>query len=409
MKKQTKLFQRVHRFEVLRQICNLIPPFLVSKIAKATGVDKKARTFTPWSHVVTMLYAQLTHALGLNDVCDALRLFSGPLSAIRGACGPSPNALSHANQVRDARMAEQLLWQQLEHLETLSPAFRVGGRRLPRFKRRLQAVDSTVITLVANCMSWAKHRRRKAATKLHMRLDLQSFLPAFAILDLAPHHDTTRAPAMCAGLKAGEIAIFDRAFVAFDQLWNLTQRGIFWVSRPKNNLDYRVLQRLPCKPEGKVLRDERIQLRGVKTQGLYPEVLRRVVARVELKGQEVEMEFLTNNLEWSPQSVTDLYRCRWDIEKFFRQLKQTFQLADFLGNSANAVHWQLWTALLLYVLLRYLAFVSRWQQSFTRLWALCRSSLWRKMDLVQLLKSYGTAGQPLRFVGRPEQAYFAGF
>ena len=107
--------------------------------------------------------------------------------------------------------------------------------------------------------------------------------------------------------------------------------------------------------------------------------------------------------------MADLYRCRWDIEKFFRQLKQTFQLADFLGNSANAVHWQIWTALLLYVLLRYLAFLSRWQQSFTRLWAPSRTTLWRKIDLLELLRSYGTADPPWRFVARPEQAYFAGF
>jgi hypothetical protein len=409
VKKQTKTFQRAHKFDVLRQICNLIPPFLVGKVAKATGVDKKARTFTPWSHVVSMLYAQLTHAIGLNDVCDALQVFSGPLSAIRGAVGPSPNALSHANRVRDARMAEQLLWEQLDHLQTLSPAFVAGTRRLPRFKRRLHVVDSTVITLVANCMNWAKHRRRKAATKLHMRLDLQSLLPRFAIVDLAPHHDNTRAPQMCAGLKAGEIAIFDKAFLAFGHLWKLTQRGVFWVTRAKDNLDYRVVKRNLRKPQGRILRDDLIRFRGPKSKGLYPELLRRVVARVELKGEEVEMEFLTNNLEWSAQSVAELYRCRWDIEKFFRQLKQTFQLADFLGNSANAVHWQIWTALLLYVLLRYLAFLSRWQRSFTRLWALCRSTLWRKIELLELLRYYGTAGRTVRFIGRPEQAYFAGF
>jgi RNAse (barnase) inhibitor barstar len=311
--------------------------------------------------------------------------------------------------VRDARLAEQLLWAQLDHLETLSPAFSVGRRRLPRFKRRLQVVDSTVITLVANCMSWAKHRRRKAATKLHMRLDLQSLLPRFALIDRAPHHDNTRAPQLCAELQAGEIAIFDRAFLGFAHLWHLTQRGVFWVTRAKENQDYRVIQRRWPQPQGRILRDDLIRLRGPKSQQLYPEPLRRVVARVELKGQAVEMEFLTNHLEWSAQSVADLYRCRWDIEKFFRQLKQTFQLADFLGNSANAVHWQIWTALLLYVLLRYLAFLSRWQQSFTRLWALCRSTLWRKIDLLELLRSYGTAGPGLHFMGRPEQAYFAGF
>jgi hypothetical protein len=409
VKKQTKRFQRPHKFEVLRQICNLIPPFLVSKIAKATGVDNKARTFTPWSHVVTMLFAQLTHAISLNDVCDALKLFSGPLSAIRGALGPSANALSHANQVRDAHMAEQLLWAQVEHLQSLSPAFAAGRRRLPRFKRRLHAVDSTVIRLVANCMTWAKHRRRKAATKLHMRLDLQSLLPRFAIVDLAPHHDNTRAPALCAELKAGEIAIFDKAFLGLTHLCQLSLRGIYWVTRSKENLDYRVVRRRLHKAQGDILRDDLIRLRGPKSKRLYPQVLRRVVALVELKGQKVEMEFLTNHLDWSPQSVADLYKCRWDIEKFFRQLKQTFQLADFLGNSANAVHWQIWTALLLYVLLRYLAFLSRWGQSFTRLWALCRSTLWRKSDLLELLRSYGTADPPWRFVGRPEQVYFAGF
>jgi hypothetical protein len=409
VKKTKTVFQRRHKFEVLRQICNLIPPFLVCKVARQTGVDKKARTFCPWSHLVTMLYAQLTHAISLNDVCDALKLFSGPFRALRGARGPSPNALSHANRVRDAHMAEQLLWAQLDHLQTLSPAFTAGRRRLPRFKRRLHVVDSTVITLVANCMSWAKHRRRKAATKLHLRLDLQSLLPRFAIVDLAPHHDNTRAPALCAELKAGEIAIFDKAFLAFAHLWRLTQRGVFWVTRSKENLAFRVVQCRVRKPQGNLLRDDLIRLCGPKSKGLYPEVLRRVVARVELKGELVEMEFLTNHLQWSPQSVADLYKCRWDIEKFFRQLKQTFQLADFLGNSANAVHWQIWTALLLYVLLRYLAFVSQWCHSFTRLWALCRSTLWRKTDWLDLLHAYGIAGPPLRFVGRPEQAYFAGF
>ena len=409
MKKNKNPIQRSHKFDTLHQICNLIPTFLVSKVAKRTGVDKKARSFTPWSHVVSMLYAQLVHAISLNDVCDALKLFSGPLSAIRGAVGPSPNALSYANRERDARMAEQLLWEQLDHLRTLSPNFTRGQRRLHRFNRRLYAVDSTVIKLVANCMTWAKHRRRKAATKLHMRLDLQNFLPRFAIVDLAPHHDNTRAAQMCAQLKAGEIAIFDKAFLAFANLWKLSSRGVFWVTRAKENLDFRVVKRLLAKAKGKVLRDDLIGLRGPKSKGLYPEALRRVVARVELKGEEVEMEFLTNNLQWSGQSIAELYRCRWDIEKFFKQIKQSLQLADFLGNSANAVHWQIWTALLVYVLLRYLAFLSRWQQSFTRLWALCRSSLWRKIDLLALLKSYGIAGPKLRFMARPEQAYLPGF
>src|ERR1051325_9878856 len=118
---------------------------------------------------------------------------------------------------------------------------------------------------------------------------------------------------------------------------------------------------------------------------------RRIVALVEVDGQEREMIFLTNNLEWSAQTVVDLYQCRWEIEVFFKQIKQTLQLADFLGHSANAVRWQVWTALLTYLLLRYVSFLSDWSHSFSRLFTLIRTCLWKKWDLLSLLKIYGTA------------------
>src|SRR5512143_2542258 len=121
MKKTQQRAPTRSTFSVLRQVINLIPNFLVPKLAQECGVDKKARTFTPWSHVVTMVFAQLTHSLGLNDVCDALQIFSGPLSAIRGAKGPSRNALSHANKERDAYLAERLFWSSLEYVQQLSP------------------------------------------------------------------------------------------------------------------------------------------------------------------------------------------------------------------------------------------------------------------------------------------------
>jgi hypothetical protein len=201
-------------FTVLRQICNFIPNHLVPKLAREHGAEKKSRTFSPWSHVVSMLYAQVAHSIGLNDVCDALGLNSGPLSAIRGATPPSRNTLSHANKHRDAKMAEQLFWSVLEHLQKLSPGFgRQGrGKRFAfRFKRVVHLVDSTTIQLIARCMDWAKHRRRKAAAKCHLRLDLQSFLPRFAIVDTARENDNKRARELCADIREGEIVIFDKA------------------------------------------------------------------------------------------------------------------------------------------------------------------------------------------------------
>jgi len=173
---------------VLRQICNLIPSHLVPKLARETGVDRKARTFSPWSHLLSLLYAQLTHAIGLNDVCDGLRLHSGLLVTLRGATPPSRNNLSHANKQRDAALAENVFWAVLGHLQNLAPGFARGHRGkgvARRFRRAIHIVDSTTIQLVASCMDWAKHRRRKAAAKCHLRLDLHSFLPRFAIVDTA--------------------------------------------------------------------------------------------------------------------------------------------------------------------------------------------------------------------------------
>jgi IS4 transposase len=400
------------KFTVCRQLCNYIPNHLVPKLARETGVDEQARTFDEWSHIVSLCYAQVTHSIGLNDVCDALQLNSGPLSAIRGATPPSRNNLSHANKVRTADMAEALFWAEYKYLGDISPKF-VSGKAAKRFarkfKRTIHVVDSTTIQLVADCMDWAKHRRRKAAAKCHLRLDLQSFLPRFAIIDTARDADAQRAWEVCADIKDGEIVIFDRAYVDFTHLWSLTQRGVLWVTRAKENLQFDVVERYPVKAEGKIVSDELVGLANAKSRQAYPELMRRVVAWVEVDGQARLMTFLSNQLTWSPESIAELYRCRWQIEVFFKQIKQTLQLADFLGTSANAVRWQVWTALLVYLLLRYLAFLSNWAHSFNRLFAIVRTCLWRKWDLLKLLAHYGTAGGSFRYLGRPEQAYFPGF
>jgi hypothetical protein len=405
--KKTKSQPSRSKLSVLAQLCNWIPAHRVPQLARETGVDQKARTFSPWSHVVCLLYAQLTHALSLNDVCDALNLHSGPLSALRGATPPSRNNLSHASKHRDAAMADQLFWQVLEHLQSLRPDFARGKRfkLARRFKRAIHVVDSTIIQLVASCLDWAKHRRRKAAAKCHLRLDLHSFLPRFAIIDTARHHDGKRARELCAGVRAGEIVVFDKAYVDFSHLHDLLQRGIFWVTRAKDDLTYKVLKKMPkCKDE-RILQDELIELKVFVSHRDYPEPMRRIVARVEVDGKEVEMVFLTNNLEWSAGTIAELYRCRWQIEVFFKQIKQTLQLSDFLGQSANAVRWQVWMALLLYVLLRFVGWVNGWAHSFTRLFAVLRCGLWQKWDVSALLKLYGTAEGSFRCLGQPEQAY----
>lgn len=399
-----------HKFTILKQVVELIPPNLVRKLAAKHLVTPLCRSFSAWSHVVSMVYAQLAHSLSLNDISDSLNHHSGALATIRGATPPSRNGLSHANKIRKADMAEALFWEVLSHLKMLNPKFGMGRSKngLPRrFTRTINLVDSTTIGLIANCMDWARHRRRKAAAKCHMRLDLQSFLPRFAVVKAASTQDNIEAEDLCADIKAGEIVVFDKAYIDYSHLYKLDCRDVFWVTRAKENMAFDVVEKRSVR--GTVKKDLLIRLKLKRASDVYPDLMRMVTALVEVDGKEVEMTFISNNLEWAPSSICDLYKSRWGIEVFFKQLKQTLQLADFLGYSENAVRWQIWTALLTYVILRFIDFQAKWQGSFTRLFTTVRGVLWSRFALYPLLEQCcGTASGPPRMCAVPDRLYFPG-
>jgi hypothetical protein len=399
------------KFTILKQVVDKIPPYLVNKIARKYGCDKKSRTFSPWSHVVALVYTQLAHSFGLNDVSDSLRNNSGILATLRSATAPSRNGLSHANRERNAEMARELFWSTLFEMQRQFPSFGMGRNYCGfprRFKRIINVVDSTTIKLVANCMDWAKHRRRKAAAKCHMRLDLQTFLPRFALVKSAGTHDSTEARELCADIRAGEIVVFDKAYIKYVHLKELTDRGVFWVSRAKDNMAFSIVKR--NKHSGAILKDVLVRLKGNKSQKAYPLLLRMITARIEVDGKLVIMTFLSNNMEWSASSIVELYEGRWGVEVFFKQIKQTLQLSDFLGHSENAVRWQIWTALLTYVILRFISYIGKWKGTFTRLFTVIRGVLWRRFDLLSLLiDCCGTADGPQRMKLSVEQLYLPGF
>lgn len=395
-----------HKFTLLKQVIENIPAYLVPKLARKHGVDKRSRSFSPWSHVVAMFFSQLSHALSLNDICDTLRHHHGVLATLRNAQPPSRNGLSHANKVRSSEMAKELFYEMLHHFSGHFPQF---GRfdipfKLPRrIKRVINIVDSTTIQLFANCMNWAKHRRRKAAAKCHLLLDAQTFLPRFAVVSSARSHDAVKGRIVCNQLKDGEIVIFDKAYVNFKHLFELMQRGIFWVTRAKTNMAYRVSRRLG-KKNGNILRDVEIKLTGVRTSKEYPQSFRLIVANVLRDGKMVRMEFITDNFDFAATTICALYKARWDIELFFKQLKQTLKLSDFLGYSENAVQWQIWMALLTYVILRFIAYMSKWKGTFARLFTTVRGVLWSRFDLYDLLnKCCGTAPDQRRLDTRVYQ------
>lgn len=382
-----------HKFTLLKQVLENIPAYAVPKLARQHGVDKRSRSFSPWSHVVSMIFAHRSHALSLNDVCDTVRYHAGALSTLRNALPPSRNGLSHANKVRSSEMAKDLFYETVHNFSTNFPQF--GRLDAPfkisrKIKRVINLVDSTTIQLFANCMDWAKHRRRKAAAKCHLLLDAQTFLPRFAVVGSAKSHDAVKGRLLCSHLKDGEIVIFDKAYVDFKHLFELMMRGMLWVTRAKTNMADRIIRKFKKTHRGIIL-DAEIRLTGTKGSQDYPQSFRLIIADVVRDGKIVRMEFSTDNFEFAASTISDLYKARWDIELFFKQLKQTLKLSDFLGYSENAVQWQIWMALLTYVMLRFIASMSKWKGAFARLFTIIRGVLWSRFDRYRLLENCGTA------------------
>jgi hypothetical protein len=415
MKKRTKARNRATprptrtAYTTLRQLVQWIPAGLPDRLAREAGAD--IRKFSCTSHVVALLYGQLTRTGSLNEICDAARLHEGEWNRVRGATVPKRNTFSHANRTRNPAIAERLYWAVFRHLQEICPSFTRHSKHLGflfRLKRSISAIDSTTIKLALNCIDWARHRSKKAAAKVHMRMDVGSMLPVFAVVESAAHHDSKRAAALCGGMKDGDVLLADRAYVDFLFLHGLAERGIFFVLREKQSMDFEALEERQHQ-DRRILKDQTIRLRGKLTAEKYPGVLRRVTAVVEVDGQEREMTFITNNFAWSPRTIAELYRARWAVESLFKELKQTLQLTDFVGYNEKAVRWQVWIGLLVHLLLRFLKHVSKWGLSFSRLAGTVRAAVWAKIDLLNALQLYGTAGGPQSGVIAEKQLYFKGF
>ena len=233
------------------------------------------------------------------------------------------------------------------------------------------------------------------------------FSAQFVLVKSAGSNDAKEAWTVCAGISAGEIVVFDKAYVDFKHLFALQKRGVFWITRAKDNMKYETAGQHSV-PKDNILRDDIIRLAGANTSQWYPETLRLAEATVEVDGKLKNMTFITNNFEWTASSICGLYKARWAIEVFFKEIKQTLQIADFMGHNENAVRWQIWTALLTYILLRFIAWQSKWEHTFVRLFTALRGVIWSCLDMFSVLECCGTADRPARMRAAPEQCYLQG-
>jgi hypothetical protein len=362
----------MNRFcSMFSQLLQLFPRVEFENTVQAIGAERKTKGFSCWAQFVSMLFCQLGRAHSLREITQGLRSCEGKLKHL-GITAPARATLSYANQHRPWELYQQVFFTLLGRCQS-----EVVGRKKFRFKNKLVSLDSSVIDLCVTLFDWAKFRRTKGAIKLHLLLDHDGYLPSFAVITEGKVSDVKVAHTL--RLDPGTIVVYDRGYNDYSLFGQWTSRGVYFVTRMKDNARYEVVERRTVPQGTPILKDQIIRLTGSKAEEKCPFLLRRV--EVYIPEKNATYAFLTNQLKLGSTTIAAIYKDRWQIELFFKALKQNLKIKTFVGTSANAVKIQIWTALIAMLILRYLQLKSRYPWSLSNLIALLRLNLFTHRDL----------------------------
>ncbi len=335
--------------------------------------ERAAKGFSCWDQFVSMLFCQLGAAHSLREICGGLATALGKLVHLGMSKAPPRSTLAYANEHRPWEVYQEVFYSVVGHCQALAAR---KGRRF-RFKNPLRSLDATTIDLCLKVFDWARFRRTKGAIKLHLQLDHQGCLPCWALVTDAKTHDVKAAQRL--SFAPGTIVAMDRGYNDYRLFAAWTEAEVFFVTRAKRTMVYEVVEERAVPGRGNVLSDETIRLTGVGAQEKCPHLLRRVVAWDDENGREIVL--LTNLFHLAASTVAAIYKERWQIELFFKALKQYLKVKTFVGTSENAVKTQLWIALIAILLLKYLQLRSSWNWSLSNLAAMLRFNLLTYRDL----------------------------
>jgi hypothetical protein len=348
--------------------------------------EHRAKGFSSWDQFVAMLFCQLAQARSLREISDGLKSCEGKLKHLGLESEPKRSTLSYANAHRPWELFEQLFYDLLSRCQAISP-----GKKF-RFKNRLLLMDSTTIELCASMFNWAHWRRTKGAVKLHLLLDHDGYLPVFGHVTDGKVGDVKVAQSL--DFPKGSIVALDRGYTDYKLYARWTREGVFFVSRLKTNADVLRLESHSVPKGGNVLRDETIRFNTFMAGRPDLPDLRRVV--VWLEDKQEELVLLTNNFDLAASTIAAVYKERWQIELFFKLLKQQLKIKTFVGTSANAVRIQIWTALIAVLVVRYLQFRSAFKWAVSNLVALLRWNLFSYRNLWDWLnRPFDTPPEPV--------------
>ena len=360
---------------LFNQILSLFQRPDFARHVRALKAEYHARGFSCWEQFVAMLFCQLAQARSLREIADGLKSCEGKLRHLGLKEEPKRSTLSYANAHRPWELYERLFYDLLAQCQAISP------QKKFRFKNRLLSLDSTTIELCASMFNWARWRRTKGAVKLHLLLDHDGYLPVFGHVTEGKVGDVKVAQNL--DFPKGSIVALDRGYIDYRLFTRWTRQGVFFVSRLKANADVIEMESRPLPKNGVVLGDEIIRLRPFEAGRPDLEDLRRVVVWLEDKQQELVL--LTNNFDLAASTIAAIYKQRWQIELFFKLLKQQLKIKTFVGTSANAVRIQIWTALIAVLVVRYLQFRSNFRWALSNLVALLRWNLFTYRNLWEWL------------------------
>ena len=360
---------------IFSQILQLIPRLEFEWAARRHNAERHARGFTCWGQFVAMLFCHLGNAKSLREICGGLAASEGKLRHLGLPGAPPRSTLAYANEHRPWQVYQTVFHQLLEKCQTLAVS-RPDPKRRFRFKNKLMSLDATVIDLCTSVFDWAQFRRAKGAVKLHLLLDHQGHLPAFAVVTEGKKHEIQVAREI--DFTPGTTLVIDRGYTDYQWFAKLTQRKVHFVTRLKENADYGVVERRALPHRRGVRRDEVIFFFKLAQAGV-----KCFFRRIEFYDEEQDrvLVFLTNHLAWSPATVAALYKQRWQIELFFKALKQNLRVKTFVGTSANALQIQIWTTLIAMLLIKYLQLQATFGWSLSNLVALLRQQLFVYRDL----------------------------
>jgi hypothetical protein len=370
---------------LFNQLLYHFPRLEFAALVKKHKAERAAKGFGCWTQFVAMLFCQLGHADSLREICNGLSCCLGKLVHLGIAQAPNKSTLSYANEHRPAALYQELFYTVLERFRAQQ---QLGLRKRQfRFKNKLLSLDSTTISLCLSLFTWAQFRRTKGGVKAHVLLDHEDYLPRYVLLTVARASDVRMAHHF--DLPPGSIVAMDRAYNDFRLFARWMAGGVFFVTRPLHHMVYQVLESRPVPPTSNILSDDIIRFTSKKARQTFQHPLRRIVVWDE--AQERAIVLLTNHFDFGATTLSKIYKDRWEIELFFKALKQNLKIKSFVGTTENALHIQIWTALIALLLLKWLHHLSQAHWSLSNLATMLRLNLFTYRDLSTWLKNpFGT-------------------